>query len=162
MRVILLKKVENLGEKYEIKNVLKGYARNFLFPQKLAKLATEKNLKWLEKKQKLIAQKAQKELEEIEILITKIDGCEIVFPVKVNKEGQLFGSIDSQDICDQLNKKEEIKKKEIKIKKEQIRLEAPFIELGEFPIKILFPHNLEAEIKLIIIPEKTDKNEEEF
>jgi len=148
MKVILLKDVENLGKKYEIKEVAEGYARNFLFPKKLAKPATEANLKWLEKKLKKLEEKAEEELKKVQNLASEIDGLEIVIPVKVGEDGQLFESITSQKIL------EKLKEEGFELKKKQIVLEKPIKELGEFPVKVKFPHNLEAEIKVIVVEEK--------
>jgi large subunit ribosomal protein L9 len=64
MKVILLQNVEDLGKKYEVKDVKDGYARNFLFPEKLAKPATEEALKWLQDQKEVIAQEAEEDLKK--------------------------------------------------------------------------------------------------
>ena len=148
MRVILLRDVENLGKKYDIKKVKDGYARNFLIPQGLAKPATETALIWLETQKEIEAKKAEEELKKIQEKATAIDGQELIIPVKIGEEGQLFESITSQKIS------EKLKELGFEIKKTQIDLPKPIKELGEFPIKIKFEHNLEAEIKVIVIEEK--------
>jgi large subunit ribosomal protein L9 len=148
MKVILLKDIENLGKKYEIKEVSDGYARNYLIPKKLAKVANEKNLKWLEKQKEKEEKKAEEELKKVQEAASAIDGQEIVIPVKVGEDGQLFESINIQKIHERL------KELGFEIKKSQILLESPIKELGEFPVKIKFPHNLEAEIKIIVTEEK--------
>ncbi len=68
MRVILLQDVENIGKKYEIKEVKNGYARNFLIPKSLAKPATKEVLKWLEVQKEIEEKKAEDELKEIQEL----------------------------------------------------------------------------------------------
>jgi large subunit ribosomal protein L9 len=148
MKVILLKDIENLGKKYEIKEVSDGYARNYLIPKKLAKVANEKNLKWLEKQKEKEEKKAEEELKKVQEAASAIDGQEVVIPVKVGEDGQLFESITVQKIYERL------KELGFEIKKNQILLESPIKELGEFPVKIKFPHNLEAEIKIIVVEEK--------
>jgi len=148
MRVILLRDVENLGKKYDIKKVKDGYARNFLIPQGLAKPITEEVLIWLETKKEIEAKKAEEELKKIQEKATAIDGQELIIPVKMGEEGQLFESITSQKIS------EKLKELGFEIKKNQIDLPESIKELGEFPIKIKFEHNLEAEIKVIVIEEK--------
>ncbi len=144
MKIILLQDIKNLGKKYEIKEVADGYARNFLFPKNLAKPATEKMMKWLELQKETEAKKAESELQKVQSLASSVDGLEVVIPVKVGEEGQLFESIDSKKVC------EKIKELGFKIKKDQIELVQPIKELGEFPVKIHFKHNLEAEIKVIV------------
>jgi large subunit ribosomal protein L9 len=148
MKVILLKDIENLGKKYEIKEVSDGYARNYLIPKKLAKVANEKNLKWLEKQKEKEEKKAEEELKKVQEAASAIDGQEVVIPVKVGEDGQLFESITVQKIYERL------KELGFEIKKNQIFLESPIKELGEFPVKIKFPHNLEVEIKVIVVEEK--------
>ena len=148
MRVILLQDIEKLGKKYDVKEVADGYARNFLIPQGLAKIATKENLKWLETQKEIEVKKAEEELKKVQKTASTIDGQEIIIPVKVGEEGQLFESITSQKIA------EKLKELGFDIKKTQIDLIEPIKELGEFPVKIKFEHNLEAEIRIIIVEEK--------
>jgi len=148
MRVILLKDIENLGKKYEIKEVADGYARNFLFPKGLAKKITKETLKWLEIQKEIKAKKAEEELKKVQELASAIDGQEIIISVKIGEKGQLFEEISSQKIF------EKLRDLDFNIKKNQIDLEKPITELGEYPVKIKFEHNLEAEIKVIVIEEK--------
>ncbi len=148
MKVILLQNIENLGKKFELKEVKPGYARNFLIPKNLAKPATKTALKWLETQKEIEAKKDEEELKIVQERATAIDDQELTIPVKVNEEGGLFESITSQKISDKL------KEAGFDVKKNQIELPEPIKELGEFPIKIKLEHNLEAEIKVIIIEEK--------
>ena len=148
MRVILLQDVEKVGKKYEVKEVADGYARNFLIPKGLAKPATEGNLKWLEVQKEALRKRAEEELKKIQEQASNLDGLEVVIPVKIGNEGQLFESINTQKIS------EKLKELGFEIKKSQIALEEPIKELGEFPVKIHFEHNLEAEIRVIVSEEK--------
>jgi large subunit ribosomal protein L9 len=153
MKVILLQNVEDLGRKYEVKDVKDGYARNFLFPEKLAKPATEEALKWLQDQKEVIAKEAEEDLKKSQELASKIDGIEVNISVKIGDEGQLFESINSQKIA------EALKEMGFEVKKSQIELSSPIKELGEFPISIKLDHNLEAEIKLIVAGEEADAKE---
>lgn len=145
MRVILLKDVKNLGKKYEIKEVAAGYARNYLIPQGLAKIANSRTLNWAQVKQETEEKKAKEELERIGKLVSKIDGLELEIPVKIGEKGQLFEKISAQKIAKRL------KEEGFEIKKNQIEIPQKIKELGEFKIKIHFEHNLEAEIKIIVV-----------
>lgn len=144
IKVILLEDIENLGKKYEIKEVKAGYAKNFLIPKKLVKLATKENMEWLERQLEREAKKAEEELKKVQEVASKIDGLELIFPVKIGEKGELFEKIGVSKIL------EELKEQGFHLKKNQILLEDSLKELGEFPVKIKFPHNLEAEIKVII------------
>lgn len=148
MQVILLQDIDKLGKKYEVKKVKDGYARNFLIPKRLVKLVTKKSLEWLKTQKEKEIKEDKGELEKIQELASNLDGIEVIIPIKIGKEGQLFESINEQKILDKL------KKLGFKIKKSQIGLEKPIKELGEFPVKINFEHNLEVEIKVIVNEEK--------
>jgi large subunit ribosomal protein L9 len=147
MKVILLYDVEKVGKKFEIKEATDGYARNFLFARNLAKKATPEALKWLEMQKELIAKKVEEELKNAQDLASSLDDLEVSVAVKVGEEGQLFESINAQKIAERL------KEMGHEVKKSQIKLENPLKEIGEFLVKIALDHNLEAEIRVIIIEE---------
>ncbi len=148
MKVILLQDIEKLGKKYEVREVKNGYARNFLIPQGLAKIATDKALKWLKIQKETGEKKAEQALKTIQEIASTLDGQEVIISVKVGEDGQLFESISVQKIFD------ELKKMGFKVKKNQIDLAEPIKELGEFPVKIKFDHNLEPEITIVVNEEK--------
>lgn len=148
MRVILLKDIEGLGKKYEVKDVKDGYARNFLIPQEMAKQADEKSLKWLEAQKEIQGKKAEEGLKGAQELASKVDGLELVIPVKIGEKEQLFEKITASKIS------EKLKEQGFNVPKSQINLQEPLEELGEFPVKIKFEHNLESEIKVILTEKK--------
>ena len=148
MKVILLQDIKDIGKKYEIKNVADGHARNLLIPKGLVKPATPEAIKWLEIQKEIITKKAEDDLKSIQGLASNIDGMEVAVPVKIGEEGQLYESIAAQKISERL------KALGFEVKKNQIILEEPIKEMGEFPVKIHFEHNLEAEIKVIVTEEK--------
>ncbi|MFH1714362.1 MAG: 50S ribosomal protein L9 [Candidatus Nealsonbacteria bacterium] len=153
MRIILLKDVDKIGKKFELKEVKDGFARNFLIPQGLAKQATSEAIIWLETQKEIASKKAEVDLEKIQVTASSVDGRELMFQVKVGDQDQLFESITSQKIV------EKLKEEGFELKKSQIELKDPIKELGEHPVKIKFEHNLEAEIKVIV--NKEEKEEEE-
>jgi large subunit ribosomal protein L9 len=155
MKVILLQDVEGLGKKYEVKEVKDGHARNFLLPQKLAKAATKQALKWLGDQKEVIEKEAEEDLKNVQALASSLDGLELTMSVKVGEDNQLFESINSQKIVDKL------KERGFEIKKSQVKLENPIKELGEFPVSISLTHNMEAEVKVIIVSEDTATKKEE-
>ncbi|OQX01038.1 50S ribosomal protein L9 [Candidatus Parcubacteria bacterium A4] len=144
MKVILLQDIETLGKKLDTKEVKDGYARNFLIPKNLVKLATKKSLIWLETQKEIMAKVAEEELKETEKKVSAVDGQEITITTKVGKKEELFESVTTQKIS------EELKKIGIEVDKKQIDLESPIKKLGEYQVKIKFGHNLEAEVKVII------------
>jgi large subunit ribosomal protein L9 len=114
----------------------------------LAKPATPEALKWLEIQEEIGRKKAEENLKIAEKAASSIDGAEIAMFVKVGDEGQLFESINAQKIADKL------KEMGIGVKKNQIVLEENLKETGEYPVRVHFDHNLEAEIKVIVSEEK--------
>ncbi|MBI2624950.1 MAG: 50S ribosomal protein L9 [Candidatus Nealsonbacteria bacterium] len=148
MKVILLQDVEKLGKKFELKDVSDGHARNFLIPNGLAKKASEEALKWLEMQKEIISKKEEEDLKKNQDAASNMDGLEVMIPVKTGDDKQLFESINAQKIS------EKLKELGYEVKKNQIMLRDPIKELGEFPVKVHFEHNLETEIKVIIIEEK--------
>ncbi|MDD5606522.1 MAG: 50S ribosomal protein L9, partial [Candidatus Pacebacteria bacterium] len=120
-----------------------GYARNFLFPQKLAKLATEQALIWLKIQKEIQTKKIEQDLTLAQELASKLDGQEIEISVKTGEKDQLFEKITAQKIA------EKLKELGFNISKSQIEVSS-IDQIGEFPVKIKLEHNLEIEIKLII------------
>ncbi len=148
MKIVLLENIDKLGKKYEIKEVADGYARNFLIPKGLAKLATPKNIKMAKIKKEEELKKAEEQLKNIQKIVAKIEGQEITIPLKTGEKGQLFESVTSQMISKKLAQMG------FDIKKSQIEISKPIKEIGEYPVKINFEHGLEAEIKVIVTEEK--------
>jgi len=155
MKVILLQDVEGLGKKYELKEVKNGHARNFLFPEKLARAATKEALKWLAGQKEVMDKEAEEDLKKAQEMASKFDGLELSIAVKVGDEGQLFESVNVQKIV------EKLKEIDLEVKKSQIKLKNPIKEIGEFPVNINLDHNLEAEIKVIVTAEKGEEKIEE-
>jgi large subunit ribosomal protein L9 len=153
VKVILLEDVENLGKKYELKEVKNGYARNFLIPNKMAKPATKKALKWLEDQKEVIQKEAEEDLKKAQELATKLDGLEVNIVLKIGEEGQFFESVNNAKIA------EKLKEMGYDVKKSQIELKDPIKEAGEFSVKIDLAHNLEAEITVIISGEESKEKE---
>jgi large subunit ribosomal protein L9 len=147
MKVILLQDVEGTGKKFEVKEVADGHANNLLIPQGLAKPATKEALEWLETQRELASKIAEEALKRTQELASGLDDLEVTIAMKVGDEGQLFESVNAQKIQDRL------KEMGYEVAKSQIKLEQPIKDLGEFPVKVTFDHNLEATISVIIVEE---------
>ncbi|HOS68865.1 MAG TPA: 50S ribosomal protein L9 [Bacillota bacterium] len=115
MKVVLLQDVKDLGKKEQLVNVSDGYARNYLFPRKLAAEATSGKLKELEEKKNAEMIKKDKEKQAAKELADKLGKLEVNFKVKAGENGKLFGSITSKDVADAIKSqhKTEIDKKKI-------------------------------------------------
>lgn len=148
MKVLFLQNVEDIGKKYEIKEVADGYARNFLLAKGLAKEATKETIEWVEAQKEVLAAKAEEELKVAQQTASSLDGQEIQITMKIGENGQLFEAINAQKVADHL------KEMGFAVKKNQVQLEDPIKEVGEYPVKIKLEHNLEAEIQLIVSGEE--------
>lgn len=148
MKVVLLENVKKLGKAGEIVKVADGYAKNLLFPKKLAQIATPDVLKRVEK---LNADKIAKEKEEINKLSAvarEIKEKKIIISAKA-KGGKLFGSIDANFIA------KEIKSQlGIEVARECIKLKSSIKEVGELKVDIEFLKNVKTFINIEIKEEK--------
>jgi len=114
MKIILLKDVEKLGKKGEIKEVADGYARNFLIPNKKAILATKNEIIKLEEQKEIKAQQAEQELSKYQQIATQLDGLELEILAKVGEEEKLFGTVTANQIVEKL-KEQGIEVQKIKL-----------------------------------------------
>ena len=104
MKVVLLADVKGHGKKGELCNVSDGYARNFLFPRKLAKEATVGAINDVKTKESAKAHHKQEEINAANEVKAKIDGKSVVLKAKAGKEGKLFGAVTSKDVATELKK----------------------------------------------------------
>ena len=140
MKVILLQDIENLGKKFEIKTVKDGYARNYLFPRKLAELATPKNLKRLSQQIKMYQQKKQEQISRLKQLAEKIEQIVLEFPVRVGESGKIFGSINQKMIEKQLAERG--------FKEFKVNLESPIKKLGEYQVEVDLGQGIKAKLRI--------------
>lgn len=99
MKVVLLQDVKSLGKKDEVVNVSDGYARNFLFPKKLAREATTAALNDVKTKEDAKAHHKREEIKAAQELKVALDGKAVVIKAKAGKEGKLFGAITTKDVA---------------------------------------------------------------
>jgi len=143
MKIILLQDIKTLGKKGDIKDVAEGYARNFLFPQKIAEIATPEAVK------NIIAQKEKEKAEEakntdkMRQLAGILRDMEIVLKSK-EKNGKLFGSISARDIS------ESLKKEGLDVAEEKIILKNPIKKIGEYRVEIKLTADIASHIKLVV------------
>ncbi len=148
MLVILLEDVKNLGKKDEIKRVSDGYARNFLLKQKLAKIAGQGEVTAVEKRKEVEKIKKEKKKTEEKETAKKIKDLSLQIKVKAGEKDELFESINAQKIS------EKIKEAGFDVEKEQVDIDSPIKELGDYKIKINFKHADSEEVDLKISKEK--------
>ena len=148
MKVILLQDIRGVGKKDEIINANDGYARNFLFPKKMALEATKDNLLKLQDKQNSVAHKKNLEIEENKKIAEKINKIELKLSVKAGENGKTFGGITSKEISEELKKQHRID-----IDKKKIVLKDTIKSIGRFSIDIKFGDGVLARLALVVEPE---------
>ena len=131
MKVILLQDVKGHGKKGDVVNASDGYARNYLFPRKLAIEATDKNLRELRNRQAAESKRKQAELEEARKQAEALSSLEVVVKAKSGESGKLFGSITNKEIADTLKKQHNID-----LDRKKIVLPEPIRSLGSFQLEV--------------------------
>jgi large subunit ribosomal protein L9 len=146
MKVIFLSDVRNVGKKHEIKEVSDGYARNFLFPTKLAETATPEAIKKIES-MKAGLEKEDKEIHaHLESLARKINETKIQFEVKVDRSGAVFGSVNKESILKALREH-----KLIGAERLDIDLKYPIKDLGEHVVEIDLKKGVVAKLGVVVV-----------
>ncbi len=145
MKIILLEDVRNVGKKFEVKEVSDGYARNFLFVNKLAESATPGALKKLE------AQKAEHEKEDhalharLEEIARKLNGTKLEFELAGDDTGALFGSVNKESILKALREHGFITKERV-----DIDLKYPIKTIGEHTIPVDLKKGIAATLTIVV------------
>ncbi|XDD51571.1 50S ribosomal protein L9 [Leptospira sp. WS92.C1] len=148
MRVILQKDVINLGDAGDLKEVADGYARNFLFPKKLAVRANEGNTKAALHQKKLGELKREKRKKAMEGYSSNINGKEYDIIVKTGGGDKLFGAVTPMDVASIL------KKNGIELDKRKIEIAEPIRSLGSYKIKIRLAEGIQPVITLHVKKEE--------
>ncbi|MGD1003379.1 MAG: 50S ribosomal protein L9 [Minisyncoccia bacterium] len=146
MKVIFLDDVRNVGKKYEIKDVSDGYARNFLFPNKLAETASPEAIKKLESMKAAHEKEDKETLAQLEAVARKINETKIEFAVKTDKSGAVFGSVNKESILKALREHKLIGTERI-----DIDLKYPIKELGEYAVPIDLRKGVVAKLGVLVV-----------
>ena len=147
MKVILTTNIKKLGKIGDLVEVKNGYARNFLFPNKMALRDSEKNLDYYNKIKEEIKNKEEKKLEEAKKIILKIKNLNVEFFKEADEKDQLYGSISKKEILDKF------KENEISIHSDDIIMKNPIRTLGEHEISVSPYLNITHTLKI-----KVNKN----
>jgi large subunit ribosomal protein L9 len=100
VELILLERVENLGQMGQVVKVRPGFARNYLLPQKKALRATKDNLAYFDKQRAQLEAQNLKRKGEAEEVAKKLDGLSVVLVRQAGESGQLYGSVSARDVAD--------------------------------------------------------------
>jgi large subunit ribosomal protein L9 len=147
MKVIFLKDVENVAHEGDTKEVKDGYARNFLFKERLAVEATPANRKALEKKLVAIQEREKTRLAEAQKKADAVKKVSIALTKKAGDTGKLYGAITAQEIVDALAEKG------VSLEKKQLDMKEPLKELGNHEIKVHLYKDIRSSFMVVVSAE---------
>ena len=145
MEIILLDKINNLGNVGDVVTVKPGYARNYLFPKGLAVRSSKRNIAFVEEKRKNIELKIAKEEQASQAIFDSLKNVEILIEVEVGENDKLFGSVTAMDL------QKALYEQNIEIEKQDILLDNPIKSLGEYDIPIKVTSSLKQNIKVSVV-----------
>ena len=144
MKVILQKDVKDVGKVGDLVNVSEGFARNFLFPRKLALEATEKRVKEWEHLKRVADAKKKKAVTERQAILSKISGVTLKFKMAAGETDKLFGTVTTTEIS------KELEKQGYSIDRRDIHLDEPIKILGQHKATIKYSEGQEAHISIAV------------
>jgi large subunit ribosomal protein L9 len=147
MNVILLKDVDKVGLRGDVVSVARGYARNFLFPRRLAEEATKARVAELEKRDSQRARHEAKTADEAQAIAAKLGATELRFEVKAGPTGSLFGSVTPTDIADELWARAKVRVDRRKIGIDTIK------RIGRYEVPIDVFQDVRVEVRAVVVPE---------
>ncbi|CAA7626094.1 50S ribosomal protein L9 [Magnetospirillum sp. UT-4] len=144
MEVILLERIEKLGQMGEVVKVKPGFARNFLLPQKKALRASKENLAYFDKQRAQLEAANLKRREEAEKVAAKMDGLKVLMVRQAGEGGQLYGSVSGRDLADA------IKAAGFTVERQQVNLDNPIKSLGSYPIRVALHPEVSVTVNITV------------
>lgn len=140
-QVILLERVEKLGNMGEVVNVKPGYARNFLLPQKKALRASKENIAYFDSQKKVLEAENEKRKGEAAKLAKKLEGVKLSIIRAASESGHLYGSVASRDIASEAKTVSGVE-----VSRSMVDLNQNFKEIGLFPVSIALHPEVKVEV----------------
>jgi large subunit ribosomal protein L9 len=147
MNVILLKDVDKVGLRGDVVSVARGYARNYLFPRRLAEEATDARVAELRKRDAQRAQHEAKTAEQAQSIAETLGKTVLRFEVKAGPTGSLFGSVTPTDIADEIWRTRKIRVDRRKIDVDNLK------RIGRYDVPIDVFDGVRIEVKTMVVPE---------
>jgi large subunit ribosomal protein L9 len=146
IEVILKEHVEHLGRRGEIVKVADGYARNYLFPRKLALAVTAENKRTIERERVKADAKEAEELKSAQAIAAELQNLEVSIARRVGENDTLYGSVTTGDIADALAARN------VEVDRRKIQLADPLKTLGEHTVPVKVHRDLTVDLKVRIVP----------
>ncbi|TKJ34528.1 50S ribosomal protein L9 [bacterium (candidate division B38) B3_B38] len=147
MKVILKESVSQLGQRGDVVDVADGYARNYLLPKGLALSATLKNMKLLEREQKIEETHCLQKKEDAEEMVARLQKISLTIRKKAGEQDILFGSVTPGEIV------EALKQEGLEIDRKRIIMEQSIKRLGVYSVKIKLYAEVMGEVKVWVVKE---------
>ena len=145
IEVILKEHVEHLGRRGEIVKVADGYARNFLFPRKLALAVTTENKRQIERERVKADVKEAEEVQVAQALASRLEAVELAIARRVGENDTLYGSVTASDIA------EALAARELTVDRRKIQLVDPLKTLGEHVVPVKLHRDVTADVKVKVV-----------
>ena len=145
IEVILKEHVEHLGRRGEIVKVADGYARNFLFPRKLALAVTDKNKRQIERERAKAEAREAEEVQVAQALASRLETVELAIARRVGENETLYGSVTAADIA------EALAARELAVDRRKIQLAEPLKTLGEHVVPVKLHRDVTADVKVRVV-----------
>jgi len=155
MKVLLCEDIDKLGWLGDVVEVKTGYARNYLIPQGLAKVATEASIRAIAEEKAKRAEQRKLEGRRLEEAARAIEGAEAVIAAKANELGHLFGSVNERQIAANL------RAQGFEVRDEIVQLPEHIKEIGTHAVKLKFRDDLIATVNVVVVPEQQDESQAE-
>jgi len=146
IEVILKDYVEHLGSRGEIVKVADGYARNFLFPRKLALAVTAENRRQIERERAKAEVREAEERQIAEALASRLEALDLAIARRVGEQETLYGSVTSADIA------EALQGRDFAIDRRKLQLPEPLKIVGEHVVPIKLHRDVTAQLKVKVVP----------
>lgn len=148
MRIILRKRVENLGQAGDVVDVKDGYARNNLIPYGFAYPYTEQNRKRVEAERRRMDEARRYHLDKMRELKEALETLSCTITARATEEGRLFGSVTATTIA------EALQKKGMPIEPDMVALDVPIKELGVYEVMIRLAEEIEVHLRVWVVEEE--------
>jgi large subunit ribosomal protein L9 len=155
MKVLLCEDIRKLGWLGDVVDVTEGYARNYLLPQGLAKVATEGNIRAIAKAKAERAEERLNERKRLEAAAEAVNEAEAVLAAKANEHGVLFGSITDRMIAANL------REQGFAVADEVVKLPEHIKQVGSHSVTLKFADEVTATVNVVVVAEQTEEATEE-
>lgn len=155
MKVLLCEDIDKLGWLGDVVEVKTGYARNYLIPQGLAKVANEAGIRAIAEEKARRAEQRKLEGKRLEEAVKAIEGAEAVIAARANELGHLFGSVNEQQIAANL------RAQGFEVRDEIVQLPEHIKEIGTHSVTLKFRDDMTATINVVVVPEQQEESSAE-